>query len=123
MREGADAVGSSYLPDTTACEPPPFDVRSSEFRAPSPIVVVGVGPATERARRRLRRATRGPQKEAIRARSLPWGGVVGFALGATVAATAGLFTVDRGLEAALLACVVAGTVTLAAALGRRRGRR
>jgi hypothetical protein len=140
LREGAGAVCSTYLdgspsspsvtrtPTTasesisvatpTDAEPSPFIVRRSAFRA-APQFIVHAGPATARARGRAaaaaggaRRAAAAPPEIRIRARSLPtWTVFAGFALGASVAAPA-VIVLERGVAFAVLACVVAGVVTL-----------
>jgi hypothetical protein len=154
LREGAGAVCSTYLdgspsspsvtrtPTTasesisvatpTDAEPSPFIVRRSAFRA-APQFIVHAGPATARARGRAagaaaaggaRRAAAAAPEIRIRARSLPtWTVFAGFALGASVAAPA-VIVLERGVAFAVLACVVAGVVTLFSGLTPppRRGR-
>jgi hypothetical protein len=120
--------GSGSATPTTATEPPPFGVRNQAFRAAR--IVVGVGPATERARlRALAAATATPPRatpprakapmvrahRSARARSSSWTVLAAFALGTTVVAVAALFG-DHGLEIAACTSTLAGTMTLAVAL-------
>lgn len=123
LREGAGAVGSTFarqwdpeaaprLPEPTPSSlsglpplPPP-----SLPAAASPVVVRP--PPRGPARRSRRVAT------PIRARSSPWSLAGAFALGATLAALAGM-GVDRGsLGFAALSSAVAGGVTLATGLAQ-----
>jgi hypothetical protein len=110
---------------TTATEPPPFGVRKQAFRA-APIVV-GVGPATERARLRALAAAAPPRPRAPmvrahragRAHSPSWTVLAAFALGTATVAVASLFA-DHGLEIAACTSTLAGMMTLAVALSRIR---
>jgi hypothetical protein len=132
LREGARAVGSTFARERDS-DPVPPPMTPSSRRAllvmPNPsgaAVATRAAPATQAAaaipktvaasaaRRRPSRSRRADTHS--RAPSLPWRPVGAFALGATVAALAGL-GVERGaLEVAALASAVAGGVTLAAAL-------
>ena len=111
LREGAGAVGSSHLHDrpsastptptptptsvqtpTRPSEPPPFFARQPALH-PARVVVIGRPPASP-----PRRAPPAPRTSVgVRTRPLPWQAVGTFALGATLAALAGLFGKHGGL--------------------------
>ena len=141
LREGPGAVCSSYLRGSssslgvtsstsgvtpTAAEPSPFVVRKSAFRAAPPLITVRPSPAMERVRARARakeqddlravaaaRQRRRRRQDAEHGAAPPWSLFAAFALGAAVVATAEM-VVDRGVELAALAAVVAGLRVLAA---------
>lgn len=122
------AGSASQVTSTIATGPPPCAVPRQVFRAAPRVVVVGVGPATERARLRALAAQPPPRAAAhvvrsepaarARAPSTTWVPVAAFALGSALVALLG----DRALEIAALAATTAGAMTLAAAFSRRSRR-
>ena len=129
---------SMALATPTACERSPFVVRQTAFRA-APIITVGPSPTMQRVRLREAAAdgarasllVRGagsvpvPRRgEGLRSRAsalLPWPVLAAFAIGAAMTVATQLIG-DRGVELAVLAALMAGTRTLAAALPGRFGK-
>jgi hypothetical protein len=131
-REGADAVCSTHLRESSSLtsvsmalatptnpERSPFTVRKSTFPVGARILV-RPSAAAERARAReavaiaavAARRSAAPAPAPIHARSLPtWSVCAAFALGATVAVSASVMH-ERGVVTAVVACVVAGIVTM-----------
>lgn len=139
LREGAGAVGSTFArewePDLRPPPPPPTpssllalpplptaSARGSPGappplwrlpRVPVPLVVRMAEPRRSQSRR---------DHDSVHGTPLPCGVVGAFALGATLAALAGLGLERGALEVAAVASAVAGGVTLAAALARVSGK-
>ena len=147
-REGAGAVGSSYLRDsasspsavpgspsissatslseaTSIGDPPPYFARKSPLR--SPVFVIRAAPAmrgraVEHLRsRRQREAVPGPL--AIRAKSLRWKLFGAFAVGAALSTLAGLVSDVGSFAVVAFAAAVAGAATLEAWQASCRPRR
>jgi len=138
LREGARAVGSTYTRRPWESEPDPVPAAPSSLQTPSSLRALPAMPSPSsptpsppavppiplpvppppplgRAAPAARPSSRRPEAPVI---SVPWSFAGAFALGATIAALAGL-VLDRGaVEIAALASAVAGGMTLSAALAR-----
>ena len=117
LREGARAVGSTYarpwdsVPESEP-EPAPAPAPASVTPSLPPLPMKRATPVAA-----TRASSARPRREAS-VISVPWSFAGAFALGATIAAVAGL-VLDRGaVELAALASAVAGGMTLSAALAR-----
>lgn len=148
LREGARAVGSTYTRRPWDSDPEPVSAVPSSPQTPSALRALPAMPSPSSAPPSppaippipspipaldpLRRAAAAARPSSRRSEppviSVPWSFAGAFALGATIAALAGL-VLDRGaVEIAALASAVAGGMTLSAALARvaskgRAGRR
>jgi len=137
---GPSSVSASIGTPTTVSEPPPFAVARPALPRAGVAIVLGPGPATVRAQaRRWARPLTGrfarSDHASVAVVAAPsrtrWTLVLtcagAFALGATVAASAGELA-NRAVEAAASACLIAGVLTVLEALrrasagARRRGK-
>lgn len=127
LREGARAVGSTFArpwdseperepgAEAPTPAPPPLPLPLPPL-PPLPLAIARAGsPARDSA----------PARRTDLPVSVPWSFAGAFALGAAIAALAGLVLERGAVELAALASAVAGGMTLSAALGRlsRSGRR
>jgi hypothetical protein len=138
-REGEGAVCSTYLSESsstptetpTLSEELPPSTRIAPFRAAAPVLIVRAAPPTLPTRRALEgngpgglpleAAGNSPnanaeESAALQAAAPLWPLVASFAIGASAAAFAGAASDRWCLELAIVACMVAGTLTLWAAV-------